>query len=211
MASDKQWVETRNYWDNEAASFDDEPDHGLNDPVVLKAWTEFLKSWLPTAPAKVLDIGCGTGSLAVVLAQLGHMVTGIDLSPAMISHAEKKALSAGFQISFQVMEASFPNLSGQQFDGIVCRHLLWSLPNMADVLQHWARLLKPGGRLLLIEGYWDTGGGLHAEEIVTALPSTLTNISVLNLSPQAEYWGRSVTDERYAIMATLKSEGIEIK
>lgn len=201
---EKRFHEVRQYWDNQATSFDNEPDHGLNDPAVLEAWTSLLKAWLPQAPARILDIGCGTGSLSVVLAGLGHQVTGIDLSPAMIACAEKKAASAGLEISFQVMEASYPKLSGQRFDGIICRHLLWSLPDMTAVLQHWLGLLESRGRLLLIEGYWHTGGGLHSEEVVAALPSALTNISVENLSSHAAYWGRDVNDERYAIMAELE-------
>lgn len=191
----------RQYWDKEADSFDKEPDHGLADPVVLEAWTTLLDAWLPHPQAKILDIGCGTGSLTVVLAGLGHLVTGIDLSPVMISYAERKAARAGLPLSFHVMEASFPRFSSQQFDGIICRHLLWSLPNIADVLRHWVTLLKPGGRLLLIEGYWHTGGGLHCEELVAALPPSLTDISIKNLSSQSGYWGKEVNDERYAIMA----------
>ncbi len=204
VKSEKRLRETQQYWDNESASFDNEPDHGLNDPVVLSAWTKLLKTWLQPSQAKILDIGCGTGSLSVVLAGLGHLVTGIDLSPAMIAQAEKKAKTTGLQISFQVMEASYPNLSGQKFDGIVCRHLLWSLPNLANVLQYWVGLLKPKGCLLLVEGYWNNISGLHSEEVVAALPPSLVNISIQNLSNQPDFWGKTVNDERYAITAELK-------
>ncbi|MGB4872206.1 MAG: class I SAM-dependent methyltransferase, partial [Candidatus Promineifilaceae bacterium] len=46
--------------------------------------------------AAILDIGCGTGSLSAVLAGLGHQVTGIDLSPVMISIAQTKAAKQGW-------------------------------------------------------------------------------------------------------------------
>ncbi|MBK7915430.1 MAG: methyltransferase domain-containing protein [Chloroflexi bacterium] len=72
---------SRQYWDNVAPFFDDEPDHGLRDPIVLDAWTHLLRASLPYTEAAILDIGCGTGSLSAVLAGLGHQVTGIDLSP----------------------------------------------------------------------------------------------------------------------------------
>ena len=94
MTKEKQLNETRQYWDAQATSFDQEPDHGLNDLNVLAAWTELLNTSLPTPPANLLDIGCGTGSLSIVLAQLGHHVTAIDLSPAMIEQAKKKTAVA---------------------------------------------------------------------------------------------------------------------
>jgi 2-polyprenyl-3-methyl-5-hydroxy-6-metoxy-1,4-benzoquinol methylase len=193
--------ESRRYWDRAAASFDDEPDHGLRDPVVLSAWTNLLKKWLPSSFAAILDIGCGTGSLSVVLAALGHDVIGIDLSPEMVARAEAKALAAGRPMTFKVMDAADPQLSPKRFDVTVCRHVLWALPEPAQVLQRWADLLAPAGRLLLIEGYWKTHAGMHAGEIVAALPASLTNVLVQDLSDQPDLWGGEVTDERYAVIA----------
>ena len=201
---EQQRRESRQTWDEAAAAFDNEPDHGLRDPSVRGAWTMLLKAWLPTTRAMILDIGCGTGSLSVVLAELGHDVTGIDLSPAMISLAAMKAVAAGQSITFQVMDAAFPQLSLQHFDALVCRHLLWALPEPAQVLRRWVTLLKPGGRFMLIEGYWNTGAGLHAREIIEALPAALINILVQDLSDQPEFWGGAVSDERYAISADLR-------
>jgi 2-polyprenyl-3-methyl-5-hydroxy-6-metoxy-1,4-benzoquinol methylase len=203
LEKEKQLHEVSQYWDNAAASFDDEPDHGLHDPQVRRTWTELLRTWLPADKAAVLDLGCGTGSLSVVVAGLGHYVTGIDISPAMITRAHTKANTLGHQIEFHVMDAATPQFAPRSFDVIVCRHLLWSLPEPSHVLQRCVGLLKPRGRLILIEGYWSTGAGLHAMEIVAALPSSVTTISVLNLSDQPGYWGKKVIDERYAIIAEL--------
>src|SRR4051794_34341132 len=116
---------TRQLWDHAAATFDNEPDHGLSDPLIREAWRALLVQWLPPAPKRILDIGCGTGSLSLLLAELGHEVSGIDLSPAMIAQAQRKALAAGHPIAFQVMDAADPQLELQHFDLILCRHLLW--------------------------------------------------------------------------------------
>ena len=201
MDNSKRIREARQYWDKEAESFDDEPDHGLYDPVVRSAWKNLLANWLPSHPGTVLDIGCGTGSLSVLMAEIGHDVTGIDLSPAMIAQAKAKAGMGNHSISFQIMDASNPDFPAQHFKAIVCRHLLWTLPNHARVLQRWSNLLIPNGRLLLIEGYWNNNGGLHTEQIVEALPSSCSRIIVKNLSDYAHLWGGAVNDERYLIKA----------
>ncbi len=201
----KEQRTAQQYWDEAALVFDEEPDHGLHDPQVRRAWTELLQAWLPPAPAPLLDIGCGTGSLSVVLARLGYQVVGIDLSPAMLAQAEAKATAQDCSIDFLLMDAAAPHLSPRRFTVIVCRHLLWALPEPAQVLQRWIELLKSNGRLVLIEGYWHTGAGLHAKDLVKILPAALTNVSVQNLSNQPELWGGEVADERYAIVAELGS------
>jgi SAM-dependent methyltransferase len=201
---EKQLTEARRIWDAAAASFDDDPDHGLHDSVVREAWTKLLTAWLPAAPAAILDVGCGTGSLSVVIAGLGCEVTGIDLSPAMIAQAEAKATALGRAITFYVMEAAAPQLPSHQFDVIVCRHLLWTLPEPGKVLLRWVDLLRQNGRLVLIEGYWHTGAGMHAQQIVDTLPSSLSEVSIQNLSGQSDLWGGEVVDERYAIIADLR-------
>jgi 2-polyprenyl-3-methyl-5-hydroxy-6-metoxy-1,4-benzoquinol methylase len=201
LSDEERFDPSRQYWDNFASSFDDEPDHGLRDPVIRASWTDFLRETLPYTNATVLDIGCGTGSLSVLLAELGHLVTGIDFSPSMIALARAKASTLGLQVEFHVMDAASPQLPPEHFDAIVCRHLLWTLPDPRVVLQRWADLLKQKGRLILIEGYWDTNAGLRAEEVIEMLPASFGNVSLQSLTGNANLWGREVHDERYAILA----------
>jgi 2-polyprenyl-3-methyl-5-hydroxy-6-metoxy-1,4-benzoquinol methylase len=208
MSSDKmlehqqRLTESRQLWDDAATAFDDEPDHGLRDPAVRAAWTSLLQQTLPPQ-GTVLDIGCGTGSLSLVLADLGYHVSGIDWSPAMLERAQAKAQASGHAIQFQMMDAAFPQFPPGQFNAIVCRHLLWALPKPDQVLKRWVNLLKPGGRLFLVEGYWHTGAGLHAPDVVAALPDLFTNVIVRNLSAQSALWGGPCPDERYAITADV--------
>lgn len=194
----------REMWDQAAEQYDEQPDHGLRDPAVRQAWGRLLAARLPRPPAAVLDTGCGTGSLSVLLSELGYRVTGIDLSPEMIARAQGKAARAGQGADFQVMDAAAPRFPPGQFDAIVCRHVLWTLPEPRDVLRRWASLLKPGGCLLLIEGYWYTGSGMRAQEILSDLPRSVTVSLVETLSDQPELWGGPVTDDRYLILAVCR-------
>lgn len=199
----------RSYWDEEAATFDNEPDHGLGDPFIRFAWGKLLQASLPSSPVSVLDMGCGTGSLSILLAELGHEVTGVDVSPAMIAYAEAKTRAAGYDIDFRLENASDPHLADIQFDVIICRHLLWALPDPSLALQRWSTLLSPHGRIVLIEGYWHTGGGLHAWESTAALPPSFTSVTVKDLSSSPELWGANVTDERYLVVA-WQSDGMTL-
>lgn len=143
-------------WDAEAVSFDEEPDHGLRDPEVRAAWAERLRDWLPGRACDVLDLGCGTGSLSLLAAEQGHRVTGVDLSPAMVDLARAKL--AGRDAVFLVGDAALPPVGEQRFDVVLVRHVLWALPEPGRALRRWWGLLRPGGRLVLVEGVWGRPG-----------------------------------------------------
>ena len=197
--------QTPHDWDAQAAAFDDEPDHGLRDPSVREAWREQLRQWLPPGRTAVLDAGCGTGSLSLLVAETGHLVTGIDWSVAMLARARAKAEAAGLSIDFRIGDAAAPHFPPRSFDVVLCRHVLWALPEPVRVLQRWAGLLSPGGRLVLIEGYWNTGGGLHAGELVRLIPPSFANFQSARLSDDPRLWGGPVTDERYVILARKRA------
>ncbi|MET8340600.1 class I SAM-dependent methyltransferase [Streptosporangium canum] len=207
------------FWDAFAASFDEEADHGLRDPEVRGAWAERLHAWMPSSPADVLDLGCGTGSLSLVLAEQGHRPVGVDLAPLMIEQAQRKLTAAGFDAVMLVGDASNPPAeAGTSFDVILSRHLLWTLPAPQEALRRWIGLLRPGGRLVLIEGRWATAepaedqsyevesetmpwmGGVEAERLVQALRPLVKTLRVEPLLDPT-LWGRPIQDERYAVVA----------
>ncbi len=204
----------KTYWSDQARTFDDEPDHGLADPDVRAAWAGRLAEWVPPGAVKVADLGCGTGSLAVLLAESGVEVVGIDLSPAMVEQAKRKARLAGLAIEFHVGDASDPDLPDEYFDVVLSRYLLWTLSDPVAALSRWVRLLKPHGRLVLIEGRWFNpspttadehrlpwDGGISATELVGALTPIFGRIDHYSLSEDATLWAKTVTDERYAVVA----------
>ena len=191
---------TSDYWDGEAATFDDEPDHGLGDPATREAWRQLLAAHLPPAPSDVVDLGCGTGTLSVLLAEAGHRVRGTDLSPAMVEHARAKASAAGLEVSFEVGDAAFPSYDVGSVDVVLCRHVLWALPDPEAALARWVGLLRPGGRLVLVEGRWHTGAGLAAEDLEPLAATHLGDVRVVRLDDEV-YWGGPITDERYLLLA----------
>ncbi|CAL9411430.1 2-methoxy-6-polyprenyl-1,4-benzoquinol methylase, mitochondrial [Streptomyces sp. enrichment culture] len=188
-------------WDARAAAFDDEPDHGLRDPSVRAAWADRLRAWLPGRAGDVLDLGCGTGSLSLLAAEQGHRVTGIDRSPAMVALAREKL--AGRDAVFLVGDAAAPPVGEQRYDAVLVRHVLWTLPEPDRVLQHWRGLLRPGGRLVLVEGVWGTASpvGIPADRLTALLAPLAGQVRVERLSQETVLWGKEVDDERYAVVA----------
>jgi SAM-dependent methyltransferase len=184
-------------WDAEAETFDEAADHGLADPACRAAWRELLLGALPPAPARVADLGCGTGTLSLLLAEEGYAVDGVDFSPAMIERARTKA---GHLATFRQGDAAEPGLPTATYGAVLSRHVLWALPDPAAALARWLELLAPQGRLVLVEGHWSTGAGLTAEQAMELVESAGRQPTLRRL-PEPAYWGREISDERYLVTA----------
>lgn len=205
------------YWNAAAADFDEDADHGMRDPAVREAWRARLVGWLPPPPADVLDLGCGTGSVSLLLTELGHQVTGLDVAEQMVDQARVKC--EGRSAVFRVGDAAAPDVGESTVDVVTARHLLWTLPDPHAALVRWVSLLRPGGRLVLVEGRWTVSGGtgayargadampwaggVRAEDLVAVLDPLVDHLEVHCLSHDPQLWGRDVEDERYAVVANV--------
>ena len=152
---------------------------------------------LPPPPATVADLGCGTGTLSVLLAEEGFAVDGVDFSPRMIAQAEAKAAGHD-RVRFMLGDAAAPPLQPGRYDVVLSRHVLWAMPDPAAALVRWCGLLRPTGSLVLVEGSWSTGAGLGAEETAALVRETGRSVEVRRLADEP-LWGRPVADERYLV------------
>ena len=190
-------------WDAEAAAFDEPADHGLLDPHVREAWRRLLLDRLPAAPASIVDLGCGTGTLTLLLADEGYRVDGVDFSPRMLERARAKAGDrAG--VTFRLGDAYEPPVPDASYDVVLCRHVLWAMPDPAVALGRWLRLLVPDGTLLLVEGRWSNDAGLSAEETVALVESAGRSAALTRLTDPV-FWGRAVDDDRYVVTSTVRA------
>lgn len=200
----------RRFWDAAADRFDEAADHGLRDPGVRAAWAARLRTWLPAGPSDVLDLGCGTGSLALLATEQGHRVVGVDRSPPMVRLAREKLFGTGARVL--VGDASRAPVAADAFDTVLVRHVLWSLPDPAAALRDWTRLLRPGGRLVLVEGRWGSSQpvGITADLLAELAAPLGGSIRIEQLGHDTALWGRPVDDERYAavVRPTLTTRGI---
>jgi SAM-dependent methyltransferase len=203
---------TAAYWDEQAARFDDQPDHGLRAPEVRAAWADLLARLVPPIGSRVVDLGCGTGSIAVLLAEQGHRVTGLDAAPLMIAAAAAKAARHAVDLDLRLGDATAPELAPASYDVVLARHVVWALPDTEATLRGWVDLLTPGGRLVLVEGFWSTGGGLHSGDLTQLLAADhrLVDIIVEPLTAP-QLWGGPISDERYAVTARRRPESLSDK
>lgn len=144
--------DVRDYWNTRAEGYSlhncDELDGGTG--LVLE---HLFRTELGAKPGmRALDAGCGPGIFSIVLARLGCRVTGMDLSPEMIEYAGANAKSRGLEADFRLGDVTDPEMEPSSLDLIVSRCVLWNLPAPAEAYRRWMSLLKPGGRLLVIDG-----------------------------------------------------------
>lgn len=144
----------RDFWNADASGYDRAPDHCPQTAAEVAAWHGALERLLPPEPARVVDVGAGTGFLSLPAARLGHTVTAVDLSGQMLARLTAKADAEGLAVT--VIEASAEDVPLENFDVVMSRHLLWTLPDPVAALRRW-REAAPDGRLLLVEAVWGQG------------------------------------------------------
>jgi ubiquinone/menaquinone biosynthesis C-methylase UbiE len=141
------------HWDRRAAHFDEDFGHSIRTPAERAAWDRIFGLVLPGRGAlDALDLGSGTGFLSLELASRGHRVTGVDFAPAMIALAERKAAERGLSVRFEQADAEQLPFAPASFDLAISRHVLWTLPHPEAAIDEWIRMLRPGGRLVVVDG-----------------------------------------------------------
>ncbi len=143
----------RNYWDWRSSTFGLDTDK--SDTAADNWASVFQELTVGTPGRRALDVGTGTGQLALYLAGAGFDVTALDLSESMISYARRNASSLGYDIDFRVGDAESLGFEDNAFQVVVSRNLLWTLPNPEKAILEWRRVLKPGGRLVISDGLWE--------------------------------------------------------
>ncbi len=147
-------------WNTGAEAYDTFVSHGIQTNDERDLWIAALSPCLPPGkgPFRILDVGCGTGAMGLLFAEMSHNVTGIDLSERMMDQGRRKAAERDLSMTFLYGDAEDPPFPEDSFDVVVNRHLLWTLPHPDRALQSWRRIVRPGGRVIVISGLWDDGG-----------------------------------------------------
>ena len=139
----------RAWWDDAHHDYDSIPEHRVHSKEEKGLWRDALtKSFGTTQRLKILDMGTGTGFLALLLAEMGHDVTGADWSKSKLNEADEKINNSDISVKFVIEDAEDLSFEDGMFDAVVSRHLIWTLSDPAAAFKEWVRVTKPGGRVL---------------------------------------------------------------
>lgn len=167
-------------------------------------------------PRELLDLGCGTGMFAVGLTRRrpGWRVTGVDASAGMVRVAAESARRHGVadRASFRVGDAGRLDLGDAAVDAVVMAGLLPNLNEWAPALGEVRRVLRPGGRLVVVEVDRERmGGGLRAFFRLMILAQRAVS-AVLPRYRFAERWNTEAsTVDRPALLEALAAAGFAVE
>ncbi|MBX3357412.1 MAG: class I SAM-dependent methyltransferase [Phycisphaeraceae bacterium] len=171
-------VKTAGFYDSTYQHFDDAiyqdirratwgEDMGQNGWITVPEQDQFIQ-WLSIIPGcEVLDVACGSGGPALRVAErTGARMTGVDIDADGIAAARRETgrRRLTHQAVFEVVDAGQPlRFAEKTFDAVMCIDAVNHLPDRAGIFAEWARVLKPGGRLLFTDPIVITGPLTNAE------------------------------------------------
>lgn len=142
----------REYWSARASTFDLSRGHEIFTDEERAAWHALLRRHLGDGGGRpALDLASGTGVITRLMSEIGYRVTGIDFSEPMLERAKKKSAERSLAARFVIGDAENTREPDASYDVVVTRHLVWTLPDPAAAFADWLRVLKPGGRALILD------------------------------------------------------------
>lgn len=159
----------REFWEREGSEYDQRTAHGISSESERRRWADALR---PIPPAsRVLDVATGTGFVALLLTELGHQVTGVDASEAMLARARAKAAEGGVAVTFVEGVTEQLPFADASFDAVTARHFIWTVLEPERAFAEWRRVLAPGGLLIADVSLNPHVAGHHyAEDVAASLP-----------------------------------------
>lgn len=140
------------YWNKRAEGYSISNRESLESNE-KKQYEDFLKKYiLSKNNFKTIDMGCGPGFLAILLAKLGCESYAFDCTENMLLKAEENANDLNVKIQTIQGDAQNPDFEDNTFDLLVSRNLIWNLEDPEKAYKEWIRILKPGGKLIIFDG-----------------------------------------------------------
>lgn len=136
-------------------------DRSVLQAVLFGPSHDLILKHLRPSDRRLLDIGCGTGRLLsrVVAARRGMEAVGLDLSSPMLEMCVARCRFWNERTAVVRGDSQHLPFANDSFDAITCSHSFHHYPDQVRVVAEMHRVLRPGGRLLVIDGYRDNPWG----------------------------------------------------
>lgn len=144
--------EIKSYWSKRAEGYSISNRESLKSDE-KQQYEEFFKKYIPTnKKLKTIDMGCGPGFLAILLANMGCDSFAFDCTENMLLKAEENARDLGVNLNIIQGDAQNPKIEDNTFDLLVSRNLIWNLEDPEKAYKEWIRIVKPGGKIIILDG-----------------------------------------------------------
>ncbi len=154
---------------------------------------------------RLLDVGCGTGTLAVAAAGSGARVVAVDRSAAMLAVARSKADAAGVTVTWRQGDVAFPPLGDERFDVATATFVLGELSwdEAALAVRRMAEALRPGGRLVIAD---EAPSNRAVLRLLGAIPRSILQVvsfAILQelVPPRRHAWRKLLSDAGLAVVS----------
>ncbi len=210
------------HWNRRARLYDSTGHHDIHSAEQEEIWLKLIKAISGDKKLNVLDVGCGTGFLSLLFAKEGHKVTGVDIATNMLEKGKQKAKERGYIIDFHIEDAESLSFKDDSFDLVVNRFLISNISNPNKALIEWKRVLKPDGKLAIIEGEWKKRlyqnefseiddsipfyKGVSGEKLKSVMEKNFFQHVELNYLHDSLYWDEIPEFERYILLANKYGE-----
>ncbi len=197
------------YWSDGSHRYNRSVHGTIFSPSQRARWQRYLGSHLGEGPHNILDIGTGPGVISIALADMGHTVTAVDLSDEMLARAKENAEHIGVDIAFRKGDAENLPFEDNSFDVVVNRWVLWTIPSPDKALSEWYRVLKPGGRVLYIDGNWYSPGKTPYQNAWKQFSNLLTAVTEMK-NPWKHDYRKPVIQELWSTHASRPDDDINL-
>ena len=140
-----------NYWSDRSMEFSKYMlEH--SDEELDKDYYRLIREVVGVRKIRAIDIGCGPGIAAMMLAEMGNDIYAVDWSEGMIEQVTKNSKDRGLDIHISRMDAQNLEFEDGFFDLVVSSRLVWNLPDPIRAYSEWMRVLKPSGSMVIYDG-----------------------------------------------------------
>ena len=142
------------HWNRRSRMYNSSVQRDYADSRAFREWKSVYTEAIGPGTGRLMDCGCGPGTVTMYISDLGYRITDYDQSPEMLRTAKANAETLGIDAEFVEGDAEEMPFEDGTFDIIVSQNMLWTVPHPEKVFSEWYRVLKDGGRIVYIDGDW---------------------------------------------------------